>query len=91
MESQSGGGGERPQRGSVYRCPVCASVLSVVRACGVQAHMCCNTDMVLSPRINPVYFCKVCGSELMLIRGDPKGLQAICCNESMSVAVAGTV
>jgi competence CoiA-like predicted nuclease len=79
-------------RGAVYRCPVCGAELSVVRrTAGVQAHLCCNTEMVLTSRVNPTYFCSVCGTELMLIKGKGKRFSPVCCNEPMGIAVAGRV
>lgn len=86
------GGGVSVVRGVVFICPVCGAELSVVRCgAGAGAPRCCNTDMVLTARVNSIYACSVCGSEIMLVRGEKKGFEPACCNTQMQMTVPGTL
>ncbi len=52
---------------------------------------CCNTQMVLIKRVNPIYVCPTCGSEIMLVRGNKERLEPVCCNRPMKMPVAGSL
>jgi DNA-directed RNA polymerase subunit RPC12/RpoP len=47
--------------------------------------------MVLTKRVNSIYVCLTCGSEIMLVRGDRKRLEPVCCNRPMQMPVAGSL
>ena len=75
------------KKGDVYKCPVCGAELSLVRVVGKgPTPRCCNTEMELTGRVNPVLVCPVCGCELMVIRGEVSSIAPRCCNTSMQMA-----
>jgi hypothetical protein len=73
-----------PERGRIYRCPVCgAELLTLASTAGDFAPRCCNVDMVLLDGRVVFYRCVICGAELAVLREGAEGFLPRCGNEDM--------
>ena len=69
--------------GQVYRCRVCGSEVTLIRAGGAEpTPFCCNQPMVRD-EVEPVYYCAICGAEVTVIRDGHGELTPYCCNQLM--------